>query len=474
MAINSNKINRQVYRSFWDKFSDKADNTSMLLNADADNFEALDRAEIIGMLPSFNEKYVVDIGAGIGRFTTEFAKKAKKVVSTDFVASFIEKNREKNASFNNIEWRVGDAVGLEFEEESIDMVFTNWLLMYLSDEEVVQFLIKAIKWLKPGGYLHLRESCSEPSSKKSNNSLHSNLDFTNPTKYRFSSAYINLLKSIKFKNNEGKYWGFKIHWACSVNVYIQKNKNWRQVHWLVNKIPLKGEDQFLSNFVAMLGEKWPEEQKEWDNKLDKALTENQQLSSSLGNYLLLNGIGPNSVVLNFDLRINDKQPSINVHTLANIIGSNIWTISLNPYCYRHSLTLANNNRDDRIRHSWHNDIESALQFLEGQITKEKNFKLFDLIIGVDLLENIKGEKDVYTSIKNILGGFLLNIETNETFKKAIKSSEISTFLPSELFIKDSIPIEVKGELFNMVRIESVKEKRNEKMIDWSSPINGGF
>uniref|UniRef100_A0A914LUS3 phosphoethanolamine N-methyltransferase n=1 Tax=Meloidogyne incognita TaxID=6306 RepID=A0A914LUS3_MELIC len=231
------------------------------------------------MLPSFKNKFVVDIGAGIGlvilRFTTEFAKKARKVVSTDFVASFIEKNRERNVAFNNIEWRVGDAVKLDFEEGSIDIVFTNWLLMYLVDEEVVQFLINAIKWLRPGGYLHLRESCSEPSSKKSNNSLHSISDSINPTKYRLSSAYIQLLKSINFKSKDGTVWGFKIHWASSVNVYIQKNANWRQVHWLVSKVPKK--EKFMPNLGTMLGEKWPEEQKEWDNKLDLALNENQNV-----------------------------------------------------------------------------------------------------------------------------------------------------------------------------------------------------
>lgn len=47
---------------------------------------------------------------------------------------------------------------------SVDFVFTNWLLMYLSDVEVVDFLNRVTTWLRPGGYLHLRESCSQPSS----------------------------------------------------------------------------------------------------------------------------------------------------------------------------------------------------------------------------------------------------------------------------------------------------------------------
>lgn len=37
---------RRMYRNFWDQFSGKADNTAMMLNANADQIEALDRSEI--------------------------------------------------------------------------------------------------------------------------------------------------------------------------------------------------------------------------------------------------------------------------------------------------------------------------------------------------------------------------------------------------------------------------------------------
>ena len=47
------------------------------------------------------------------------------------------------------------------------------------------------------------------------------------------------------------------------------------MHWLVSKVPKK--EKFMPNLGTMLGEKWPEEQKEWDNKLDLALNENQNV-----------------------------------------------------------------------------------------------------------------------------------------------------------------------------------------------------
>lgn len=46
---------------------------------------------------------------------------------------------------------------------SIDFVFSNWLLMYLSDDEVKCFIQKILGWLRPGGFLFFRESCNHRS-----------------------------------------------------------------------------------------------------------------------------------------------------------------------------------------------------------------------------------------------------------------------------------------------------------------------
>jgi len=50
-------------------------------------------------------------------------------------------------------------------ESSYDVVFSNWLLMYLSDEELKKLVVKMLSWLAPGGYLFVRESCYRPSGK---------------------------------------------------------------------------------------------------------------------------------------------------------------------------------------------------------------------------------------------------------------------------------------------------------------------
>lgn len=49
--------------------------------------------------------------------------------------------------------QISDALNLRLEAASVDLLFSNWLLMYLSDVETVTFLRKALIWLKPGGHL---------------------------------------------------------------------------------------------------------------------------------------------------------------------------------------------------------------------------------------------------------------------------------------------------------------------------------
>lgn len=44
-------------------------------------------------------------------------------------------------------------------------IFSNWLLMYLTDQECVALLQKILLWLEDGGWLFFRESCFHSSGK---------------------------------------------------------------------------------------------------------------------------------------------------------------------------------------------------------------------------------------------------------------------------------------------------------------------
>ncbi len=91
---------------FWQQ--QKADPTGMMLNIDALEFDKLEKSEVIRYLPSLESKQVLELGAGIGRFTNHFASIANHVVAVDFVEKFIQANQKRNANFSNITYHIQD------------------------------------------------------------------------------------------------------------------------------------------------------------------------------------------------------------------------------------------------------------------------------------------------------------------------------------------------------------------------------
>ena len=93
--------------------------------------------QVLGMLGSVKGKRVMELGAGIGRFTGDLGAQAKSVLALDFMQRLIEENERKHGHMGNISFRSGDACELEAEPESFEVVFTNWLLMYLGKAATV-------------------------------------------------------------------------------------------------------------------------------------------------------------------------------------------------------------------------------------------------------------------------------------------------------------------------------------------------
>ncbi|CAN1182532.1 Phosphoethanolamine N-methyltransferase 1 [Linum perenne] len=59
----------------------------MMLDSKASDLDKEERPEVLSMLPPYEGKSVHELGAGIGRFTGEIAKKAGQVVALDFIDS---------------------------------------------------------------------------------------------------------------------------------------------------------------------------------------------------------------------------------------------------------------------------------------------------------------------------------------------------------------------------------------------------
>ncbi|XXG41615.1 hypothetical protein AAC387_Pa01g2047 [Persea americana] len=92
----------------------------------------------------------MELGAGIGRFTAELAKDAGQVIAVDFIDSVIKKNGRTNGHFKNASFMCADVTSpnMQIQPKSVDLIFSNWLLMYLSDKEVENLVERMMKWLK--------------------------------------------------------------------------------------------------------------------------------------------------------------------------------------------------------------------------------------------------------------------------------------------------------------------------------------
>ncbi|ELU13998.1 hypothetical protein CAPTEDRAFT_140071 [Capitella teleta] len=146
-------------REFWEEHSHAATVEEMMLDSSADQIELIEREEILGMIDDFTGLDVLELGAGIGRYTSHFASKAKSVRAVDFMESFTSENQTRNGHLKNVNITQADVTQLEIEEESFDLIFSNWLMMYLTEVEVLDLFAKMLKWLRPGGKLYFRESC---------------------------------------------------------------------------------------------------------------------------------------------------------------------------------------------------------------------------------------------------------------------------------------------------------------------------
>jgi phosphoethanolamine N-methyltransferase len=207
---------------------------AMMLDSQASKLDVEERPEILGLLPPFEGKDVIELGAGIGRFTGELAKVARHVLAMDFMENLIKKNEDTHGHYGNVDFECADvtSANLDIADSSADLVFSNWLLMYLSDEEVATLTTRIMKWLRPGGYIFFRESCFHQSGdhKRKNN----------PTHYRQPSEYTKFFEETNVEEADGSFYEFELVGFKCVGTYVRNKRNQNQVCWLWKKVPSGG------------------------------------------------------------------------------------------------------------------------------------------------------------------------------------------------------------------------------------------
>ncbi|RWW17220.1 hypothetical protein GW17_00018861 [Ensete ventricosum] len=91
VGIVAGEEEREVQKIYWIEHSKELTVEAMMLDSHASELDKIERPEVLSLLPPFEGKSVLELGAGIGRFTGELAKEAGHVLALDFIESVIEK-----------------------------------------------------------------------------------------------------------------------------------------------------------------------------------------------------------------------------------------------------------------------------------------------------------------------------------------------------------------------------------------------
>ncbi|XP_010461685.1 PREDICTED: phosphomethylethanolamine N-methyltransferase-like [Camelina sativa] len=216
---------------------------AMMLDSKASDLDKEERPEeVLSLVPPYEGKSVLELGAGIGRFTVELAQKAGEVIAVDFIESDIQKNESINGHYKKVKFMCADVTSpdLKIADGSIDLIFSNWLLMYLSDKEVELMAERMLKWVKPGGYIFFRESCFHQSRYRKRESY--------PTHNREPRFYNKVFKECQTRDASGKSFELSMVGCKSIGAYVKNKKN--QIYWIWQKVSLE-KDKDVQRFYVL-------------------------------------------------------------------------------------------------------------------------------------------------------------------------------------------------------------------------------
>ncbi|KAG2469289.1 PEAM3 methyltransferase, partial [Polypterus senegalus] len=164
---------------FWKEHSVEATVEEMMLDSSAQQISQHEIPEILSTLPKLGGMKVLELGAGIGRYTKHLVKVARHVTAVDFMQKFLDKNKEDNGHYSNVDFLQADVTCLQFPDN--------------------------------------RYACLQISNRDTKRSF-------NPTKYRTPADYNHLLMSVVQENPMGgeQCFGFEIAMTKSVQTYIKE------------------------------------------------------------------------------------------------------------------------------------------------------------------------------------------------------------------------------------------------------------
>jgi ubiquinone/menaquinone biosynthesis C-methylase UbiE len=110
------------------------------------------------------QEVVLDLGCGIGRFTSALAERFRLVFGVDVSPEMIRRARENLKDCTNVRFKVGNGTDLAgFADETFDFVFSYITFQHIPIVAVTQQYIREIgRVLRDGGYTYFQANNARP------------------------------------------------------------------------------------------------------------------------------------------------------------------------------------------------------------------------------------------------------------------------------------------------------------------------
>lgn len=114
-------------------------------------------------------KNVFELGVGIGRMTSELAKRAKEVTGVDLSPVMLEKAKQNLGELENVRLMLGKITDLELPPKAFDLVFESIVLLHILNPEELKATIAKMEELSDRIFIveHTYEGPDFPISKYS-------------------------------------------------------------------------------------------------------------------------------------------------------------------------------------------------------------------------------------------------------------------------------------------------------------------
>ena len=168
------RITEEDVRKHWDIRAQRPDVQSIMsarhtLEENKRATEEL-RRDVFGFLEGLIEdKKVFELGVGVGRMTSEIAKRAKEVVGVDLSSVMLERAKQNLEGFDNVQLLLGKLTELDLPAKSFDLVFESIVLLHILNPDELKVTIKKMQELSDRIFIveHTYQGPDFPSSKYS-------------------------------------------------------------------------------------------------------------------------------------------------------------------------------------------------------------------------------------------------------------------------------------------------------------------